>query len=372
MSVDFASSMDRQMSMRLEGRGTTIEETRNVDELVGEAQQPEVSVSEPSFNEQNQSPAALKVRIFQDTVSAYANEQHQAFESGSSMSSGSSSSGLQMYDPHYAAHGREYTPLESFSYQGKSGSSIKFLDSKPLPHIPQAELDEVLESSLNVAVTRAKQFTPFDLGNEHNTYSTSSVHRRGFSFVPGDDLYELALNQITPSEATRHALQLFQSEPAIPNLSISTPLIKASPPKKNRMEKDPQGDNRHLKQDRSTFPDSIKSPTIIQLGERAVVLSRESSIASIVTAIRDNSGRSSKASDPQENRKGIRPKLDRDFNSNEAIIAATRAIAANEKKDQVKIKVTKGFTHSSPSDRTTSVKERAEQINVGMRKSSNS
>lgn len=370
MRVDYSSSLDRQVSAKLESRRRILEETRVNAKMLQPTCEAEVLGSKHSFSEQSLPPADLLIEKPQEIVSTSLNQQQEDSDNASSMSSDSSFEDQQRQAPSCEYHKGEYTPLESFSIQGISTGGVSFLDKKPLPNIPSGVPDESfdvsLEASLEAAAEKAELLTPF---GSYSKTNTSSVRRKGFSFVPGDDLYEFAQIERSSSKATRQTLQTSGDRNYDPHRPLGS-LTTGDPSKKLRMKNDGEK-QRHFKMVGSDSSGDVKASISTQADERPALPTRDNSSSSVVTAIRDNCSRTSRDPDIQGQGNGERSQLDKHLSSNDAIIAATRAIAGKEKKEQRPKNLAKGLGHSPSGDRSPSVRERAEQFNAGMRKPSN-
>lgn len=240
-------------------------------------------------------------------------ERQQADECGvafESSISGADSSSVSYHSEFPTAHNRQ-------------GLGIGSLDEKPLPEIPIS------------AKARARQPTldRFFHGRKHSysdpntTTERPASYQMGFSFQPGDD--EVLLGRPTPRKTKdehfkHHSSPLGHSEPwANPrsNVHESPQRIKGAP--------------RHTIKTRPSVTGlSAKPSQLPRLQDHDQVSRMDSSSSSIITAVRDSSGRSS-----ANNSQMAKPKLSRNTGSGSgssevvptAATAAARAYGANKK-----------------------------------------
>ncbi|RDW84599.1 hypothetical protein BP6252_02189 [Coleophoma cylindrospora] len=216
----------------------------------------------------------------------------------------------------------------STSASDSMGSYSRKIKEKPLPAIPFTSttskgtlsfLDDALHevqlpSSPWVEVTSADQNFP---------------SRKGFSYRPGDDSPELFSTAELPSARAKPAPASGQRR-----LSRSDTLQKGQRDLSSEVVK-----STHVAKPRRARPQTLISTSGSQSGQSGALHSREnsfdyhvsrenSSTSSIVTAIRDNSGRSSAASAYQN--PSNHPRLNRHAggSSETAAIAAARAVAS--------------------------------------------
>jgi hypothetical protein len=160
----------------------------------------------------------------------------------------------------------------------------------------------------------------------------------GFSFQPGDDTNMLARTDEIHNTHKR-MLEDLQKRFTATEIRSETPVITTST--KLSPERSSPNNNLHPESKRSAATSDGASSNL----HIHDLPSRGGSTTSVVTAIREHSGRSSVSSSRNESRTG-RHHPDRQSGSNEAVTAAARAFAANKNKNGGR----KKRTSSMPSD----------------------
>lgn len=161
--------------------------------------------------------------------------------------------------------------------------------------------------------------------SQYDTLSKDSPQQMGFSFRPGDDAEALA-QRLRTGQTPKRPLTYYsrpQSYEDKDGQSKYPPLI---PYDKLAESPHPKADYIHMgRTRRPPIVSSISFPRPRDIQE-AEGLKRDDSAGSIVTALRDNSGRSS-ANSSQKNGQARR-RLDRNTGSSEAVTAAARALSS--------------------------------------------
>lgn len=174
------------------------------------------------------------------------------------------------------------------------------IHDKPLPEIPISLAERARQTTLDKFLRRKQAIS------SHDSSSKLSVPRQlSFSFQPGDDVAILSPGLET-DRIKRHTIESHLDQVSrhdVPPKS-TTPLGQRSPQKGNPTTKSTStqpnirprlGNPKHLPKDLHDYED----------------MKREDSTSSVITAVRDNSGRSSVASGSRNNRYTSRPKVDR-------------------------------------------------------------
>ncbi len=199
---------------------------------------------------------------------------------------------------------------EKASMGSRIGLGIN-IDEKPLPGIPSDhERNKSGQTASGFDDTLYRQCTGI-------SGSLETAHQMGFSFKPGDDADILA-------QTTTRILKTRSMVGAIP-YQMRTASSEGKSETSNTTSKSAEG-TWHLKLPLSTYNSKLQSKPGRNLQDRES-LQRDDSTSSIITAIQDNSGRSSVDSSRQSSQGG-RQKLNRNSGSNEAITAAARALAS--------------------------------------------
>jgi hypothetical protein len=184
------------------------------------------------------------------------------------------------------------------------------VDEKPLPKLPGRERNKLEHTANGLYDTVCPQF---DVGGE--TLETPS--QLGFSFKSGDDADILAQSSARDSKPT--------SKVGLRTHQQSTTSSEGKSEASNTTVRNVEG-SWQLKSTPVSYKPKIKSKLDRDSQDREL-LQRDDSTSSIITALRDNSGRSSVDSSRQSSQ-GVRQKLNRNSGSNEAITAAVRALAS--------------------------------------------
>lgn len=276
---------------------------------------PEVQTAKASLQGSDYQPQTLTKSQLDALERQQAQEFGVNFES--STESGADSGSISHCSDFPVAHGRQTL-----------GHGIL---EKPLPEIPISARERARQTTLDKFLN-ARQHTYSDL----NSATTPVKHATpeyglGFSFQPGDDEALLA-RRTERDRAQRKAVnehldhRTFVSSPreSISNTTSDTPDSSHRPKETTQPEVKPKSSKTGLSQTATAKPSHLP-----RFQDHDQLSRMDSSSSSIVTAVRDNSGRSS-ANDSQAGR----PKLNRDAGtsgSGEAVTAATRALAASKK-----------------------------------------
>jgi hypothetical protein len=220
------------------------------------------------------------------------------------------------------------------SSQGKgSGLGVGFglgidIHDKPLPGVPQSHF-------LNMEAKSSSRLVP-DISERFRTGPEEEppiVDLVGFSFNPGDDTSILA------QEAKHEVKRKKRKEAGVyarpnrsPIASIVSQQHSESSPTADTPPR-PMSETPVQKQIRKSI--AIANAAIARETQESDSPRRDDSISSIVTAVRDNSGRSSTTGSIRNSQSG-RQRLDRSTgNSSEAVTAAVRALAAMNMKGKM-------------------------------------
>jgi hypothetical protein len=186
------------------------------------------------------------------------------------------------------------------------------IDEKPLPRIPpDHERNKSGQTPSGFDDTFYRQCTA-------SSGSLETPLQMGFSFKPGDDADILA-------QTTTRNLKTRSMVGTRPYQMMRTASSESKSEASNTTLKSAEG-TWHLKSPLSIYKSKLQSKPGQDVQDRES-LQRDDSTSSIVTAIRDNSGRGSVDSSRQSSQGG-RQKLNRNSGSNEAITAAARALAS--------------------------------------------
>lgn len=214
------------------------------------------------------------------------------------------------FDSSTSAPSTQSSHDEKASMGSRIGLGIDF-DEKPLPRIPSDhERNKSGQTTSGFDDTLYRQRTA-------SSGSLETSHQMGFSFKPGDDADILA-QTTTRNLKTRSMLG---TRPYQMRTVSSEGKSEAS----YTTLKGAEG-TWHLKSPLPTYKPKLQSKPGRDFQDRES-LQRDDSTSSIITAIRDNSRRSSVDSSRQSSQGG-RQKLNRNSGSNEAITAAARALAS--------------------------------------------
>lgn len=183
---------------------------------------------------------------------------------------------------------------------------------KPLPDIPSnPQPNESEHTDSDVCVTKYPQF---DTDGE----SLEASPRLGFSFKPGDDMDILAQNMARDGKNNDVlGVSTYQPRPSTAEEQSEASYTSTQSVGARRLKSTPL----HAKPKSQT-----KQPGIARDIQGNESLKRDDSTSSIITAIRDNSGRSSIESSRNSSR-SVRQRLNRNSGSSEAVTAAARALA---------------------------------------------
>lgn len=185
------------------------------------------------------------------------------------------------------------------------------VDEKPLPKLPsgrERNKSEHTANSFNDTV-----YPQFDVGGR--TLETPS--QLGFSFKPGDDAEIFAQSSARDLKT--------KSKVGFRTYQQRTTSSEGKSEVSNTTVRSVEG-SRQSKSTPVSYNPNIQSKLDRDSQDRES-LQRDDSASSIITTVRDNSGRSSVDSSRQS-RQGVRQKLNRNSGSNEAITAAVRALAS--------------------------------------------
>jgi hypothetical protein len=222
-------------------------------------------------------------------------------------------------------------------------------EEKPLPEIPTER------SALRRTKTKGSS-KPIQLG-------PPATEEMSFSFQPGDDN-----NVLTHGDDVTNAHRIvfkdlqrrFTAPAERPETSTSTTSTRRSP---DRSTDSPSANKLRPDSRKSVAYSGSASPNL----QSSDQVSRGGSTASVVTAIRDNSGRSSACGSRAESRSG-RPHLDSNQSTSEAVTAAARAyVASNQRSSEGKAR-----TGTTTPDERGIVEESLKGNAVGDRKSKGS
>jgi hypothetical protein len=248
-------------------------------------------------------------------------------------SSGISHSQLEALDKHQNAHDRGRASFEGFSGTEASTESMmsqdfmspgegaaglgSIMEEKPLPEIP-AERSTLRRTK----TVKARELAPPTPDKEMS-----------FSFQPGDDSNALTREQ--GDEITNaHKVVLedlqrrFEASEERSETSMSTTSTRRSPERSS----EPTPSNKLRPDSRRFVAHSGPVSPYVQCSVHDY-MSRGDSTSSVVTVVRDNSGRSSASGSRNESRNN-RPHLDRNHSTSEAITAAARAYVASNAKSR--------------------------------------
>lgn len=159
--------------------------------------------------------------------------------------------------------------------------------------------------------------------SQYETLSKDSPQQMGFSFRPGDDMEALAQRQRTGRTPRRPVGQYSrrQSSAEIDGQSEDAGIVQL---RKLELSPHTRIDPRvGVRRPPMTTSRPSSRPRDLQDSEG---LKRDDSGGSFVTALRDNSGRSS--ANGSQNNSQARRRLDRNTGSSEAVTAATRALSS--------------------------------------------
>jgi len=188
------------------------------------------------------------------------------------------------------------------------------MNEKPLPDIPS----NVQPSGNTLSDPSVIKYLQRDTGRE----SLDASPQLGFSFKPGDDVEILAQNKGSDAHTrNRLGVRTYQRRPTASKEQSEVPNI-SSPSL--------EGERRRKSIPLSSKPKPQSKPGPARDIQDSESLKRDDSTSSIITAVRDNSGRNSSRSSIDSSRhssQGIRQRLNRSSGSSEAITAAVRALA---------------------------------------------
>ncbi|KAI9740736.1 MAG: hypothetical protein M1818_004701 [Claussenomyces sp. TS43310] len=222
-------------------------------------------------------------------------------------------------------------------------------DEKPLPEIPPSPDDEFIAHSMEDTPDVGDRLVPSGHNRDRSAPNHSPNHSRGFSFVPGDDLYGMLHRARLNTHDSRGQEGTNQSR--CEDFTDSTADYAGLPKPVLKPGKGTSSSKRKKQSDASCERSDSEKPT------------RGNSQTSVITAIRDNSGHSSKKNEAHGDSNERKLRIRGYDGSNEAIIAATRAIAGRERGNSVNNSPNALLGQGKP-DRPVMVRDKAAQINA--------
>lgn len=230
------------------------------------------------------------------------------------------------------------------------------LDDKPLPELPSLP-EEIKDEQGQDEQTQDSRDDQALIGHRHEKGATirSSAHNRGFSFLPGDDTYELQL--------LNRQLKARQSS------------AETHEKQDEKLEECPSREDDSTTHEREATPFTAKTGQPAQIPDQSdskadthekAKLARQTSHSSVITAFRHNSGRSIVTPPVLKSAHKVdeRPKLHAGEGSSEAIIAAARALSGKERGGSPADSAQGAPVESSRRERPLTVKDKAAHFDM--------
>lgn len=201
---------------------------------------------------------------------------------------------------------------------------------KPLPDIPLSAKERAKQTTLDRFLNVNQLQQVYQDPNSPGEHVVS--YQMGFSFQPGDDTDILAKSTESDRSKRKTLDEHLDDRVAL----VSTPESRPGTSSSKETPHHPRGTP---KTDFKSKLPAIGKPSYVSRVQEHDQLNRMDSTSSMITAVRDNSGRSSTNGSQNNSQAGTgRPKLNRNAGagtgsgSSEAVTAAARALAANSKR----------------------------------------